>query len=80
MFKVAEGLACGTPHMISATIEGLARLAYEFSDLVSTASNLLPSTFLHIPTRSQEIIKVVPSLLDLNIYLLSQTCELLNEF
>lgn len=58
MFKVAEGLACGTPHMISATIEGLARLAYEFSDLVSTASNLLPSTFLHIPTRSQEIIKV----------------------
>ncbi|PRQ49422.1 hypothetical protein RchiOBHm_Chr2g0121761 [Rosa chinensis] len=32
--EVAEGLACGTPHMISATIDGLALLAYEFSDLV----------------------------------------------
>ncbi|XP_004301905.1 PREDICTED: uncharacterized protein LOC101293210 [Fragaria vesca subsp. vesca] len=54
---VAEGLACRTPHMISATTEGLARLAFEFSDLVSTSTNLLPSTLRCLPSGSQEIIK-----------------------
>ncbi|KAJ8562076.1 hypothetical protein K7X08_011367 [Anisodus acutangulus] len=34
---VAGGLAGETPHMISAAVKGLARLAYEFTDLVSAA-------------------------------------------
>ncbi|KAL0338857.1 UNVERIFIED_CONTAM: RRP12-like protein [Sesamum angustifolium] len=40
---VAGGLAGETPHMISAAMTGLARLAYEFSDLISAAYNVLPS-------------------------------------
>ncbi|CAN6699094.1 unnamed protein product [Malus baccata var. baccata] len=55
---VAGGLAGETPHMISAAMKGLARLAYEFSDLVSSASNLLPSTFLLLQRKNKEIIKV----------------------
>ncbi|KAM2313831.1 hypothetical protein ACFX1S_026933 [Malus domestica] len=54
---VAGGLAGETPHMISAAMKGLARLAYEFSDLVSSASNLLPSTFLLFQRKNKEIIK-----------------------
>ncbi|KAM1479370.1 hypothetical protein ACFX2I_026661 [Malus domestica] len=54
---VAGGLAGETPQMISAAMKGLARLAYEFSDLVSSASNLLPSTFLHLQRKNKEIIK-----------------------
>ncbi|XP_022961179.1 RRP12-like protein [Cucurbita moschata] len=54
---VAGGLAGETPHMISAAIKGLARLAYEFSDLVSAACNLLPSTFLLLQRKNREIIK-----------------------
>lgn len=44
--------------MISAAVKGLARLVYEFSDLVSTASNLLPASFLLLQRRNREIIKV----------------------
>lgn len=44
--------------MISAAAKGLARLAYEFSDLVLTAFNLLPSTFLLLQRKNREIIKV----------------------
>lgn len=62
--QVAGGLAGETPHMISAAMKGLARLAYEFSDLVSTATNLLPSAFLLLQRKNKEIIKVFPSLLD----------------
>lgn len=54
---VAGGLAGETPHMVSAAIRGLARLAYEFSALVSTAWNLLPSTFLLLQRKNREIIK-----------------------
>ncbi|XP_008242327.1 PREDICTED: RRP12-like protein [Prunus mume] len=54
---VAGGLAGETPHMISAAMKGLARLAYEFSDLVSTATNLLPSAFLLLQRKNKEIIK-----------------------
>ncbi|KAJ1418786.1 hypothetical protein SESBI_15725 [Sesbania bispinosa] len=54
---VAGGLAGETPHMISAAAKGLARLAYEFSDLVLTAFNLLPSTFLLLQRKNREIIK-----------------------
>jgi ribosomal RNA-processing protein 12 len=46
--------------MVSAAVKGLARLAYEFSDLVSTACNLLPSTFLLLQRKNKEIIKVSP--------------------
>ncbi|XP_008242162.1 PREDICTED: RRP12-like protein [Prunus mume] len=56
-YMVAGGLAGETPHMISAAMKGSARLAYEFSDLVSTASNLLPSTFLLLQRKNKEIIK-----------------------
>ncbi|KAJ0031444.1 hypothetical protein Pint_13558 [Pistacia integerrima] len=54
---VAGGLAGETPHMISAAVKGLARLSYEFSDLVSNAYKLLPSTFLLFQRKNREIIK-----------------------
>ncbi|XP_057968384.1 uncharacterized protein LOC131157934 [Malania oleifera] len=54
---VAGGLAGETPHMISAAVKGLARLAYEFSDLVYTAYNVLPSTFILLQRKNKEIIK-----------------------
>ncbi|KAL5853701.1 hypothetical protein ACOSQ3_008819 [Xanthoceras sorbifolium] len=54
---VAGGLAGETPHMISAAVKGLARLAYEFTDLVSNAYKLLPSTFLLHQRKNREIIK-----------------------
>ncbi|GAB4838105.1 hypothetical protein Ancab_027636 [Ancistrocladus abbreviatus] len=54
---VAGGLAGETPHMISAAVKGLARLAYEFSDLISTAFSVLPSTFLLLQRKNREIIK-----------------------
>ncbi|XP_021803613.1 ribosomal RNA-processing protein 12-like, partial [Prunus avium] len=54
---VAGGIARETPHMISAAMKGSARLAYEFSDVVSTASNLLPSTSLLLQRKNKEIIK-----------------------
>ncbi|XVF88941.1 hypothetical protein PTKIN_Ptkin19aG0091600 [Pterospermum kingtungense] len=54
---VARGLAGETPHMISAAVKGLARLAYEFSDLISSAYKLLPSTFLLLKRKNREIIK-----------------------
>ncbi|ONH97380.1 hypothetical protein PRUPE_7G186700 [Prunus persica] len=56
-YMVAGGLAGETPHMISAAMKGLARLAYEFCDLVSTASNLVPSIFLLLQRKNKEIIK-----------------------
>ncbi|CAJ2675716.1 unnamed protein product [Trifolium pratense] len=55
--KVARGLVGKTPHMISATVKGLARLAYEFSDLVLTAFDLLPSTFVLLKKKNREITK-----------------------
>ncbi|CAA7401204.1 unnamed protein product [Spirodela intermedia] len=54
---VAGGLAGETPHMISAAIKGLARLSYEFSDLISTAYSLLPSAFLLMQRENREITK-----------------------
>ncbi|XAR51105.1 hypothetical protein NMG60_11005643 [Bertholletia excelsa] len=54
---VAGGLAGETPHMISAAMKALARLAYEFSDLVSDAYNVLPSTFLLLQRKNREIVK-----------------------
>ncbi|TYI17340.1 hypothetical protein ES332_A07G017200v1 [Gossypium tomentosum] len=54
---VARGLAGETPHMISAAVKGLARLAYEFSDLVSSAYKLLPSSYLLLQRKNREIIK-----------------------
>ncbi|XP_058214149.1 uncharacterized protein LOC131325744 [Rhododendron vialii] len=54
---VAGGLAGETPHMISAAVKGLARLAYEFSELVSAAYNVLPSTFLLLQRKNREIVK-----------------------
>ncbi|GFP87210.1 rrp12-like protein [Phtheirospermum japonicum] len=54
---VAGGLAGETPHMISAAMTGLARLAYEFSDLVSSAYNVLPSAFLLLQRKNKEIVK-----------------------
>jgi len=56
--QVAGGLALESPHMISAAMKGVARLAYEFSDLVSIAYKLLPSTFLLLQRKNREIIKV----------------------
>lgn len=55
---MAGGLAGETPHMVSAAMKGLARLAYEFSDLISTSYKLLPSTFLLLQRKNREIVKV----------------------
>lgn len=44
--------------MISATVKGLARLAYEFSDLVLNAFDLLPSIFVLLEKKKKEITKV----------------------
>ncbi|CAI9100786.1 OLC1v1037959C2 [Oldenlandia corymbosa var. corymbosa] len=54
---VAGGLAGETPQMISASVKGLARLAYEFSDLLSMTYALLPSTFLLLQRKNKEVIK-----------------------
>ncbi|KAK9134132.1 hypothetical protein Syun_013462 [Stephania yunnanensis] len=54
---VAGGLAGDTPQMISAAVKGLARLAYEFSDLISAAYNVLPHAFLLLQRKNQTIIK-----------------------
>ncbi|GAA0164038.1 hypothetical protein LIER_19765 [Lithospermum erythrorhizon] len=54
---VAGGLAGETSHMVSAAVKGLARLAYEFTDLISATYNLLPLTFLLIRRKNREIIK-----------------------
>ncbi|KAG0499668.1 hypothetical protein HPP92_004359 [Vanilla planifolia] len=54
---VAGGLVSEAPHMVSATIKGLARLAYEFSDLLSFAYKLLPSSFLLLQRNNREITK-----------------------
>ncbi|XP_060189622.1 uncharacterized protein LOC132618605 [Lycium barbarum] len=54
---IAGGLAGETPHMISAAVKGLARLAYEFTDLVSAAYSVLPLTFLLLQRGNKEIIK-----------------------
>ncbi|XP_047337645.1 RRP12-like protein [Impatiens glandulifera] len=55
--KVAGGLKGDTPHMISAAIKGLARLAYEFSDLLSAAYNVLPSALILLKRKNRELIK-----------------------
>ncbi|KAL3532733.1 hypothetical protein ACH5RR_006254 [Cinchona calisaya] len=60
---VAGGLAGETPQMISAAVKGLARLAYEFSDLVSATYTILPSTFLLLQRKNREIIKASLGLL-----------------
>ncbi|KAH7851218.1 hypothetical protein Vadar_008734 [Vaccinium darrowii] len=60
---VAGGLTGKTPHMISAAVKGLARLAYEFSDLVSAAYNVLPSTFLLLQRKNREIDKAILGLM-----------------
>ena len=51
-------LAGEKPQMISAAVKGVARLTYEFSDLIASAYNLLPSTFLLLQRRNKEITKV----------------------
>ncbi|KAK9116691.1 hypothetical protein Sjap_015638 [Stephania japonica] len=43
--------------MISAAVKGLARLAYEFFDLISAAYNVLPHAFLLLQRKNQTIIK-----------------------
>ncbi|AQK75492.1 ARM repeat superfamily protein [Zea mays] len=55
---VAGGLAAGqTPYAISAVVTGLARLTYEFSELIGVAYNLLPQTFLLMQRNNREIVK-----------------------
>uniref|UniRef100_A0A0E0K602 Uncharacterized protein n=1 Tax=Oryza punctata TaxID=4537 RepID=A0A0E0K602_ORYPU len=54
---VAGGLAGQTPYAISASVTGLARLTYEFSELIGVAYKLLPSTFLLMQRNNREIVK-----------------------
>ena len=44
--------------MISAAVKGIARLTYEFTDLISKAFNVLPSAFLLLQRKNREINKV----------------------
>ncbi|KAJ4816277.1 RRP12-like protein [Rhynchospora pubera] len=56
---VASGVTSEIPHMTSAAIKGLARLTYEFSDLIDVAYNMLPSAFLLLQRKNREIIKAI---------------------
>jgi ribosomal RNA-processing protein 12 len=57
-FDMVVGCLAGEkPQMISAAVKGVARLTYEFSDLISSAYNLLPSTFLLLQRKNKEITK-----------------------
>ena len=47
-----------TPSAISAVVTGLARLTYEFSELIGIAYKLLPQTFLLMQRNNREIVKV----------------------
>ncbi|GJM87049.1 hypothetical protein PR202_ga02966 [Eleusine coracana subsp. coracana] len=55
---VAGGLYGQTPCAISAAVTGLARLTYEFSDLIGVAYKLLPQAFLLMQRNNREIVKV----------------------
>ncbi|MFS7932654.1 hypothetical protein Hanom_Chr04g00370521 [Helianthus anomalus] len=55
---VSGGLAGESPHMISAAVKGMARLTYEFNDLLSNAFDVLPSTLLLLQRKNREINKV----------------------
>ncbi|XP_006843867.2 RRP12-like protein [Amborella trichopoda] len=58
LFNTIIGFVAGeSPHMKSAGVKGLARLAYEFSDLVASASHLLPSVFILLRQKNREINK-----------------------
>ncbi|CAL4885637.1 unnamed protein product [Urochloa decumbens] len=55
---VAGGLMSGqTPYAISAVVTGLARLTYEFSELIEVAYKLLPQTFLLMQRDNREVVK-----------------------
>ncbi|KAL2470151.1 ARM repeat superfamily protein [Abeliophyllum distichum] len=62
--EVAGGLAGETPRMNSALMEGLTHLPDEFSDLVSTVYNVLPSIYLLLQRKNREIIKAILGLLE----------------
>ncbi|KAI3851844.1 hypothetical protein MKW98_019843 [Papaver atlanticum] len=72
---VAGGLAGETPQMISAAVKGLARLAYEFSDLVLSACNVLASLFLLLQRKNREIIKVGSLSVDAGYYFCQTPAE-----
>ncbi|KAI3936333.1 hypothetical protein MKW92_001596 [Papaver armeniacum] len=74
---VAGGLAGETPQMISATVEGLARLAYEFSNLVSSACNVLPSSFSLLQRKNREIIKAGSLSVDAGVLFMSSLLKVL---
>ncbi|XP_033147612.1 RRP12-like protein isoform X2 [Brassica rapa] len=57
-FNMVVGCLAGEkPQMISAAVKGVARLTYEFPDLIASAYNLLPSTFLLLQRKNKEITK-----------------------
>ncbi|KAI3943105.1 hypothetical protein MKW92_052438 [Papaver armeniacum] len=74
---VAGGLAGETPQMISATVEGLARLANEFSNLVSSACNVLPSSFSLLQRKNREIIKAGSLSVDAGVLFMSTLLKVL---
>eukprot|EP00270_Netrium_digitus_P018982 TRINITY_DN7337_c0_g6_i1.p1 TRINITY_DN7337_c0_g6~~TRINITY_DN7337_c0_g6_i1.p1 ORF type:complete len:536 (-),score=180.78 TRINITY_DN7337_c0_g6_i1:124-1560(-) len=57
---VAGGLAGSTPHMVSASVQALARLLYEFSSqLLHTLPELLPTALVLMRSSSREIVASV---------------------
>ncbi|KAK6946252.1 hypothetical protein RJ641_013796 [Dillenia turbinata] len=74
MCSIPEGIAGETPQMISAAVKGLARLSYEFSELISAAFNVLRSTFLLLQRKTEKLQKFV--LQDANFILDANLCLL----
>nr|XP_029154576.1 RRP12-like protein isoform X2 [Arachis hypogaea] len=72
--KIAGGLGGKTSHMISAAAKSLARLSYEFTDLVIPAFDWLQSTYLQLPTENREIIKANLGLLKVLVVKLEAEC------
>ncbi|CAM8986557.1 unnamed protein product [Rhodiola kirilowii] len=62
-YMVAGHMVGETPRMKSAAVKGLARLTYEFSDLVSTAYRVLPSVYLLLQGENKEIVNAILGLL-----------------
>ncbi|RYR77294.1 hypothetical protein Ahy_A01g001738 isoform A [Arachis hypogaea] len=72
--QIAGGLGGKTSHMISAAAKSLARLSYEFTDLVIPAFDWLQSTYLQLPTENREIIKANLGLLKVLVVKLEAEC------
>lgn len=74
-FNMVVGCLIGsTPHMVSATITGITRLMYEFSELCLSVPNLFPYAFMFFESNNREVIKATLGL-KIVVYQLSSIIE-----